>query len=102
MVGMALPHPACTQQQRTAVVLQHAADCVHDNRTAANQRCTAGMNGWHGLLAEQCTTRQRTAVALLTQQIVYMITAQPQSKMHGWNASPAGCVACTACTHAAA
>jgi hypothetical protein len=39
-----------------------------------------------GLHASMHNAQQRTAVApQLTQQIVYMITVQLQSKMHGWN-----------------
>jgi hypothetical protein len=37
MVGMAPFEGAMHMQQRTAVVPQHAADCVHDNRTATNK-----------------------------------------------------------------
>jgi hypothetical protein len=51
-------------QQRTAVVPQHAADCAIHNRTA-NQRCTAGMNGWHGSAHSQCTIRSSTLLYYL-------------------------------------
>jgi hypothetical protein len=70
-------------QQRTAVV-RSAADCVHDNLPATTMMQSWKLNGWYGskYSANACSS---TAVHHSTQQIVYMITAQLQSKIHSWN-----------------
>jgi hypothetical protein len=81
MVGMA---PLIQQRTaRTAVVLL-TQQIVYMIATATKQRCTAGMNGWHGSAhsamhhaAAHCSTTARSRL--------YMITVQLQSKMHGWN-----------------
>jgi hypothetical protein len=74
-------------QQRTAVALQHAADCAYDNRTATTQRCTAGMKVGMALLIQHA---HAAATAVPPQHAarssrLCMITVQPQSKMHSWN-----------------
>jgi hypothetical protein len=57
-------------QQRTAVVPQHAADCVHDNRTATIK--DARWNEWlASCLLSMHVTQQRYCQARSTQQIVH-------------------------------
>jgi hypothetical protein len=59
----------------------------YDNRTATNQRCQ--LNEWLAgppRCSAMHTAQQRTASStMLTQQIVYMITVQLQTKMYSWN-----------------
>jgi hypothetical protein len=74
-----------------AVVLQ-PQQIVYMITVQLNQRCTAGLNGWHGSARSAMHMRQRTAAVLQhAADCVHMITVQPQSRctagMNGWHGS---------------
>jgi hypothetical protein len=68
-------HSAMHTCSSTAVLLQALATQIVYMIASATIKM-AGMNGWHGLLSNAHAAR--TAVVQRTQQIVYMITVQPQ------------------------
>jgi hypothetical protein len=76
-------------------VLQHAADCVHDNCTATIKDALTGMNGVD-LLELSMHHAAAHCWYCSTQQMCTTITVQLQSKMYSWNEWLAWLCSCSA------